>query len=155
MSRSFPARFDSVTQTDQVGSVRFTRRRRLFAAALGAGWMVPLVVALWLEPSPTGLGTHRQLGLPPCTSIWLFGIRCPSCGMTTSWSHAVRGDWSSAVGANTAGALLAALTMLGGPWLMLSAARGRWLLIRPTERLLAVGAVIVAVVTLLDWIRRL
>lgn len=75
--------------------------------------------------------------------------------MTTSWAHAVRGDWSSAVGANAAGALLAALTMLGGPWLMLSAARGRWLLIRPTERLLAVGAVIVAVVTLLDWIRRL
>ena len=52
-----------------------------------------LAVAGSLQPSPAGLGTHEQLGLPSCTFRWLFGMRCPSCGMTTSWSHAMRGQW--------------------------------------------------------------
>ncbi|XZE46963.1 DUF2752 domain-containing protein [Pirellulaceae bacterium SH467] len=36
----------------------------------------------------------------------LWGVRCPSCGMTTSWSLAMRGEWGAAANANPAGLLL-------------------------------------------------
>ncbi len=44
--------------------------------------VVVLGVARWLEPDAKGYGTHQQLGLPPCSSILLFGSKCPACGMT-------------------------------------------------------------------------
>ncbi|HET6884185.1 MAG TPA: DUF2752 domain-containing protein [Pirellulales bacterium] len=116
---------------------------------------MPLCVAGWLRPDPNGFGTHQQLGLPPCTSVWLFGVRCPSCGMTTSWSHAVRGQWIKAVRANAGGALLAATAMVATPWLLVSAVRGRWLWGRPGDRALAIVACVLIAATLLDWMYRL
>ena len=68
---------------------------------------VPLVVARTLEPNPAGLGTHQQLGFPPCTVRAIWAIRCPACGMTTSWSHFVRGQLAMSLRANVAGTLLA------------------------------------------------
>ena len=48
---------------------------------------VTLLVARLLEPDPSGMGTHLQLGLNPC-SFWLwFNLPCPVCGMTTTFSH--------------------------------------------------------------------
>lgn len=38
------------------------------------------------------MGTHRQLGLPPCTFLWATGFPCPFCGMTTSWTWAAHGE---------------------------------------------------------------
>lgn len=55
-------------------------------AALAAGTGAVLVVAAWLEPAPAGLGTHRQLGLPPCTFHALTGVPCPMCGATTTFA---------------------------------------------------------------------
>ncbi|HVA51097.1 MAG TPA: DUF2752 domain-containing protein [Pirellulales bacterium] len=124
-------------------------------ASAGLCLLAPLALAGWLRPDPNGFGTHRQLGLPPCTFVWLFGVRCPSCGMTTSWSHAVRGEWIQALGSNVGGTLLAAAAMIAAPWLLISAARGRWLLGRPGHRALAVLAAVLIAVTLLDWIYRL
>ncbi|HVX13254.1 MAG TPA: DUF2752 domain-containing protein [Pirellulales bacterium] len=124
-------------------------------AAIALGLLAALTVAGMLRPDPNGFGTHRQLGLPPCTFVWLLGVRCPSCGMTTSWSHAVRGHWLAALGANTGGALLAGMAMLAGPWLLASAVRGRWLIGRPGDRTLAVVACVLIATTLLDWIYRL
>jgi hypothetical protein len=137
------------------GANRFTAKARLGLAAAALGLLVPLAVAAWLRPDPNGFGTHRQLGLPPCTIVWLFGVRCPSCGMTTSWSHAVRGQWLHAIGSNVGGALLAAMAMVAGPWLLVSATRGRWLVGRPGDRTLAVIASAVIVITLFDWVYRL
>jgi hypothetical protein len=64
--------------------------RLLALAGAGAG-LALLGVAWWLEPSAKGYGTHLQLGLPSCTWPSVFGVACPSCGMTTSFSLAVRG----------------------------------------------------------------
>lgn len=132
-----------------------SRRLRLLLAVVGLGWIAPLVVAGCLTPSPSGLGTHQQLGLPPCSFRWLFGLRCPACGMTTSWSHAARGHWPASVRANAGGALLAVAALVLGPWTLVSAARGRWFLRAPDERVLLAATLSVVAVTLLDWVYRL
>jgi hypothetical protein len=114
-----------------------------------------LATAAWLTPNPQGLGTHRQLGLPPCTIVAWFGIRCPSCGMTTSWSHMLRGQVVAAMQANAGGALLAMVAIACGPWLVGSGLLGRWLIRPPREGVtLAIGLVIV-IVTLTQWTLRI
>ena len=70
-----------------------------------------LIVARNLSPDSNGFGTHQQLGLPPCTSVALFGVKCPSCGMTTSWSLATRGEFIEAARANAGGLVLAIIAM--------------------------------------------
>jgi hypothetical protein len=92
----------------------------LFVAAAAAA---PLVVAVGLVPSASGMGTHRQLGLPSCTWPAFFGIPCVTCGMTTSFAHAVRGQWVAAFVAQPAGLLLAslaALTVVIAAWVAVS-----------------------------------
>lgn len=69
--------------------------------------LVLFAMAASLTPAPSGFGTHRQLGLPPCTTLAVFGIRCPMCGMTTAWSHTIRGDLVAAANSNLGGLLLA------------------------------------------------
>lgn len=121
---------------------------------LGVGMIAPLVVASRLTPSATGMGTHQQLGLPPCTVVMFFGMRCPSCGMTTSWALATHGRMLAAAQANAGGLLLALIAAVMGPWSVASGLRGRWLGGPPSDRLLAVSAVLVVVVTLMDWAAR-
>ncbi len=70
-----------------------------------------LVTARWLEPAQNGYGTHQQLGLPVCTWRALWGIPCPACGMTTSWSLMMRGQWQAAMEANLGGSLLAIIAL--------------------------------------------
>jgi hypothetical protein len=139
------------------GPARAPRLRwleRVLAMLAGGVLLALLTTAAWLTPSAQGMGTHQQLGLPPCTSVQWFGIRCPSCGMTTSWSHLVRGNVLSAFRVNAGGALLGAVALVCSPWLLVSAVRGRWLLAPPHEGVtLAVGLTIV-VVTVIDWALR-
>ena len=84
---------------------------RVLACLSGLAVLAILVVARCLEPASEGFGTHQQLGLPPCTSVALFGIRCPSCGMTTSWSLATRGEFFEAARVNCGGLLLAIIAL--------------------------------------------
>jgi hypothetical protein len=128
---------------------------RLAGLAVGGILLTLLVTASRLTPSTRGLGTHQQLGLPPCTVLDWFGFRCPSCGMTTSWVYMVRGRPLAAIQANAGGALLAVVAAVCGPWLTISAARGRWLARPPAEWLMvAVGAAIIGI-TILHWTVRL
>jgi hypothetical protein len=135
-------------------SERLPRAKRVVLAIVGLGLLVPLVVAMLLQPSETGMATHRQLGLPPCTFVMLFGIRCPSCGMTTSWAHLMRGQLASAMASNAGGTLLGLSAMAAIPWLWFAAAKGRWWFRVRSEWLLA-GLIVVFVVTLVDWAYRL
>lgn len=68
----------------------YSRRDRAQYLTLLITSTVVLTVARLLTPSPRGVGTHEQLGLPPCMFLKLTGIPCPSCGLTTSFAHAVR-----------------------------------------------------------------
>jgi len=128
---------------------------RLLAAAGGLGLIAGLVVAGWLEPDPQGYGTHRQLGLPPCTIVALTGKRCPTCGMTTAWANVVRGRLPAALGANVGGTLLCLIALVLAPSLLLAAVRGYrpWWLpgVEGAAWLLAA----VSAVTLIDWTIRL
>ena len=114
-----------------------------------------LVTAAVLRPDDRGFGTHQQLGLPACTFVEIFGIRCPSCGMTTSWSNLLHGRPLAALKANVGGALLATIALVLGPWALGSAVVGGWLFLRGDEMVLIVLAVGVTAVTLLDWSARI
>ena len=80
---------------------------RAVAFLLAVGPASALIVASRLQPDSRGLGTHQQLGLPPCSMRMLFGIRCPGCGMTTSWAYFTQGEWLASAQTNVAGFLLA------------------------------------------------
>ena len=70
--------------------------------------------AAWLDPDPSGLGTHTQLHLPPCGFYEIFHKPCPSCGMTTAFAWMMHGHPFRAVKAQPAGAavFLAAALLL-------------------------------------------
>lgn len=99
-------------------------RERLIAAGIAILAVSPLVVASVLEPSSDGLGTHRQLGLPACSWVAGFGLPCPSCGMTTAFSFAARGELGAAFATQPAGALLAVLAAVVGVVAAWTAATG-------------------------------
>lgn len=69
-----------------------------------------LLAAASVEPAAAGHGTHTQLGLPPCGWAMVSNTPCPTCGMTTSFAHAVRGDLIAAFRTQPMGFLLAVAT---------------------------------------------
>ncbi len=87
-------------------------RARAIAAGVFTGCFAILSVAAWLRPDATGMGSHRQLGLPSCSMLALTGHPCPTCGMTTAFAHTVRGELGSAFRAQPAGLVLALATLL-------------------------------------------
>jgi len=104
---------------------------RSVAIAIAVACVIPLLVAGTLTPSPTGMETHRQLGLPSCTWPGMLGIPCITCGMTTAFALAVRGSVVSAFLVQPAGALLCGLVAVGAVVAAWSAVSGR-----PVHRLL-------------------
>ena len=85
---------------------------RIIAAAVFIPAAAVLLVAYLLQPSAAGHGTHTQMGLPPCGFLTTTGLPCISCGMTTSFSHAAKGNLLAALATQPAGALLALLTAM-------------------------------------------
>jgi len=85
--------------------------------AVGLALLVPsasvLILARWLTPSPTGVGTHLQLGLGSCVMLSLTGYPCPMCGMTTTFALMSHGRLLDAVLNQPFGVVLYALTVIG------------------------------------------
>jgi len=130
-------------------------RARLWSCLVLTVCAALLSVAVWLKPDPSGLGTHRQLGLPACTAVMLTGYPCPTCGMTTAFAHAVRGQLVAAFVAQPAGLLLALATMVAGILSVFALLTGyvpqiNWYRISPTWVVLIGVAVI-----LLGWLFKL
>ncbi|MCO5166685.1 MAG: DUF2752 domain-containing protein [Planctomycetes bacterium] len=98
---------------------------RAFWAVCGLGAVAVLALALWLRPDPRGIGTHEQLGLPPCGFVEMFsGAPCPSCGFTTTFALAAHGRPAEAFRNQPFGFFLFCLTVLGAPLALGAAARG-------------------------------
>ena len=110
------------------------------------------VVARVLKPDPRGFGTHQQLDLPECFFRLMFSRPCPGCGMTTCFSHFVRGEFVAAARANPAGILLAILCVVMIPWSLLSAARGHLWLVDEPMSLLTVLIAVIGALSLLSWV---
>ena len=145
----------NVSETRESERFVLSGRKRLGVLLLALGLLAPLGVAGMLRPDGRGFGTHQQLGLPPCTFRVLFGRRCPSCGMTTSWAYLVRGKIVQAAAANVGGTLLGMITAVAAIWLLTSVVWGRWLGLVPNAILVAWLLAVVAAVTLVDWVIRL
>ena len=73
--------------------------------------------------------------------------------MTTSWAHLVRADFRESIQANAGGFLLGVVSLLAVPWLIASAIIGRWCYLRSPGSLLFPLFAVVALVTILDWMR--
>lgn len=108
--------------------IQSTAFDRLFSLAALAPSLALLVVAARLEPDPAGMGTHRQLGLGPCTFLTLTGWPCPTCGMTTCFSLAAHGRFLDAFLNQPFGLVLFVvdLAVVVVALLELAAPRGRW-----------------------------
>ncbi|MCA9261274.1 MAG: DUF2752 domain-containing protein [Planctomycetales bacterium] len=113
-----------------------------------------LGAATALSPDPRGFGTHEQWGLAPCWVQQRFNLPCPSCGMTTAFSHVVRGQLVAAFASNAGGTALALTTVVIGCYATASWIAKRWVVTPPSwSVVLGLGTFIVTV-TLLDWVRR-
>ena len=128
---------------------------RLIAAAVFVGCAGLLALAGYLEPDPSGMGTHQQLGFPTCTMVMLFGYPCPTCGMTTAFAHAVRGELISAFNAQPAGLVLALVAILAASVALGVAATGKvwavnWYRISP-----ALVTLLAVLVVLGGWIYKI
>jgi Protein of unknown function (DUF2752) len=87
------------------------RSRATQAAAIAFG----LIAARVANPD-------RPLPFDVCALKVLTGIPCPTCGLTRSLCHALRGDWSASIGYHPAGILLA-IALIG--WMLWSVAEAR------------------------------
>lgn len=97
------------------------------------------------------MGTHMQLGIPPCTFMGMTGWPCPSCGMTTSFALLVRGDVPNSLRANWVGTLLAGLGGLTIPWALAGIFLGRPLFLRSLEKTLLVIITTLVFLLSLRW----
>jgi hypothetical protein len=113
----------------------YSSRDRAQYIALSCVSGVVLTIARIITPSPNGIGTHQQLGLPPCFFHQFTGIPCPTCGMTTSFAHTVRLQFYEAFLTQPFGLLACVLMALliplsfvmmrrRVPWLKVLTARG-------------------------------
>jgi len=126
------------------------KQTRIFAIFTAVLLVTPLLLAARLAPAREGLGTHQQLGLPPCTARVLLGIRCPACGMTTSWAHFMTGQWRQSAVTNLGGFLLAWMNLVTIGLCVTAAGNGRL----PGESVLRIWSLAmigIAVVTAAQW----
>jgi hypothetical protein len=141
----------AVTQRPLASPIRLAAKERWSLVLAALGLAAVLATAGWLSPDPRGFGTHQQLGLPPCTFKALFGVRCPACGMTTSWSNLIHGRIGLALRAHVVGTLLGASAVATVVWLLACAACGRWLGWTPDADAAGRLVLIPAAMVLIEW----
>jgi hypothetical protein len=104
---------------------------RLLALLIAGTAVSLLVIGTMLPPSPAGIGTHRRMGFQACEFERITRLPCPTCGMTTSFSWFVRGNWLASLYVQPMGfalALAAGATFWGGMYIAITG--------RPIHRLL-------------------
>jgi Protein of unknown function (DUF2752) len=124
----------------------------LIAGLLGLVFFVATQVRPYADDgTPLRMASHQTLGLPPCNFQRMFNLPCPSCGMTTSFALLVRGDVVNSLRANWVGTALAVFCILVIPWCLVSAVRGRYLVIRRLDAVLPLLVGVFTVAMLLRW----
>lgn len=124
---------------------------RVLLSVIACGLLGIILVAVWLQPDSRGFGTHEQLGLPPCQFMSATGLPCPHCGMTTSFTNIVRGNFDTAWMANPMGIPLFAAVILSIPWCFATSFTGRWIGTQEPFRWFVGGSIFYLVLALLAW----
>ena len=93
MTETFATEEIPIIFTPPVERQTLTAGGRIAALIIALAALTPLVIGLTLQPSREGVGTHLQMGFQRCEFLRTTGLPCPSCGMTTSFSWFVRGNW--------------------------------------------------------------
>ncbi|MGD8861572.1 MAG: DUF2752 domain-containing protein [Myxococcales bacterium] len=114
-----------------------------------------IALSFVLTPDPAGVGTHQQLGLPPCAFLYLTSLPCPGCGLTTSFAHMARLELTSAVAAHPLGVPLFLLTALGAVFSLAACLRGVPALQMLQHPAVSRGALLLSAAALLSWLARL
>jgi hypothetical protein len=114
-----------------------------------------LAIAQRVAPDASGVGTHLQLGLPPCGFLAFTGLPCPSCGLTTAFAHMVRLNLLDAAHVHPVGVALFMVVVVSLLTCGVAAARG-WPLEDTLKRLrLGRVAAIICLAAVLSWCARL
>ena len=136
---------------DRRTDLRPTGTVRIGLLVVAIGLIGIFSIAVWLQPDSRGFGTHQQLGLPPCQLRQFLGIPCPHCGMTTSFSHVVRGNFRSALESNPLGIPLSVTGALCIPWCLVMAISGRWMVTRDPIQWLISGTIFYLFLAVVLW----
>jgi len=128
---------------------------RVIYCGWAAGIIALFVLCSTLSPDPRGLGTHEQLGLPPCGLQSMFGTPCPSCGMTTAWTLFSHGQWLRSAQVNLGGFLMALLAIPTCMSLLMASIQGRWQNWLPRPLLITGLFLMILLITFAQWIIRL
>lgn len=115
----------AVPRAKSAAQIALMRRLVGLSAALASGAV--LLIAAWLTPSETGLGTHTELvPLQQCGWIVAMDCPCPTCGMTTAFAHAANGNMIASFLTQPLGSILAvatAMTFLLGSFVAVTGSR--------------------------------
>jgi len=87
------------------------RRLRIRGIVIASACWATVIVSACMTPSRTGMGTHRQMGFPPCQWLATTGYPCPTCGMTTSMAAMAHGRFALAWTAHPFGTVLFAAVL--------------------------------------------
>ena len=135
--------------------LRATVAERAGQAATLAVLVGLIGLGLALVPSPTGAGTHCQLGLPACGMLETTGLPCPTCGVTTAFCLAAHGRLVEALLAQPFGFALFLLVAGGALGLAAALVSGRSVLPVLTPWTLAAGGTALMLLLLAAWTYKL
>ena len=99
---------------------------RIWCGLIFAACAAMLSVGLYLHPAADGLGTHEELGFPPCGMMVYVGLPCPTCGCTTAVTYLAHGNLPAAFVTQPFGALVGVLGFVGVALGGLGLVTGRW-----------------------------
>ncbi|MEZ6031621.1 MAG: DUF2752 domain-containing protein [Planctomycetaceae bacterium] len=131
-----------------------TRAQRRLTMLSGFGIVVVFGIAGWLTPDPRGFGTHQQLGMPACSFQLITGIQCPHCGLTTSFSWFIRGQFEKSMRANPAGLILAIVSVGILIWIIVVNICGAFVITKAPGRDAMFGFGIWVLLSIVIWVFR-
>lgn len=94
-------------------------RHRVIGVVVLLVALTPLLCVQTLRPTDSGpqaLGTHTQAGLPPCSFEQSTSLPCPTCGVTTAFTHAAQGRPDDALATQPLGFTLALFLGMAAVW---------------------------------------
>ncbi len=110
MQMNQPAHVPSQRRSERMTPLRASLGDRIGSGLIAAMCITVLSLGAWLSPAVDGHGTHTQLGLSPCMWAVTLDKPCPTCGMTTSFSHAGEGSWIQSAQTQPMGMILVIMT---------------------------------------------